>query len=101
MIVNSLFIFTCIMYVNKESVAIIKGASEWSELLTVSLTNYADEIDRILKQVEAMLPNLKNTDIIQKAQDLLNSAINLMQKVSEGSVKDSFAARIQKAQGCY
>ena len=75
-----------------------KGASEWSELLTVSLTNYADEIDRILKQVEAMLPNLKNTDIIQKAQELLNSAINLMPKVSEGPVKDSFAARIQKAQ---
>ena len=62
MIVNSLFIFTCII------------------------------------QVEAMLPNLKNTDIIQKAQELLNSAINLMPKVSEGPVKDSFAARIQKAQ---
>jgi N-acetylneuraminic acid mutarotase len=75
-----------------------KGASEWSELLTVSLTNYADEIDRILKLVEALLPNLKNTDIIQKAQELLDSAINLMPKVSEGPVKDSLAARIQKAQ---
>ena len=75
-----------------------KGASEWSELLTVSLNNYADEIDRILKLVEAMLPNLKNTDIIQKAQELLDSAINLMPKVSEGPVKASLAARIQKAQ---
>ncbi len=75
-----------------------KGTSEWSELLTVSVTNYADEIDRILKKVEEMLPNLKDTDIIQKAQELLNSAIKLMPNVSAGSVKDSLTARIQKAQ---
>ncbi len=75
-----------------------KGASEWSELLTVSLTNYADEVDRILKKVEEMLPNLKNTDIIQKAQDLLNSAKELMPNVSKGAVKDALETRIQKYQ---
>lgn len=75
-----------------------KGASEWSELLNVNIIDYADEIDRILKQVEAMLANLKDIDVIQKAQDLLDSAKNLMPKVSEGAVKDSLAARIEKAQ---
>jgi Streptogramin lyase len=75
-----------------------KGCSEWTDLLTVTTVDYAAEIDRILKQVEAKLPDLKDTVIIQEAQALLDKAKNLMPKVSEGSVKVSFQQRIDKVQ---
>ncbi len=75
-----------------------KGFSDWTDIINASTIDYAAEIDRILKEVEAKLPDLKSSEIIQKTQSLLDSAKNLMPKVSAGAVKDSLQARINKAQ---
>ncbi|ACL75456.1 Kelch repeat-containing protein [Ruminiclostridium cellulolyticum] len=75
-----------------------KGFSDWTDTISASTVDYAAEIDRILKEVEAKLPDLKYSEIIQKTQDLLDSAKKLMPKVNAGQLKDSLQARIDKAQ---
>ncbi len=75
-----------------------KGFSDWTEMVTVTTINYADEIDRILKQVEEKLTCLEDMEIIQKTQELLDTAKNLMPKVSEGPIKVLLQARIDAAQ---